>query len=376
MIAITTAHLFDGTALGGPRAVVISGERIVELAEVPPPGATTTMLPPGTILAPGFIDMQVNGGDGVLFNDSPTLAGLQRIAEAHARLGTTALLPTLISPTRAMRRDGVTAVRAALAAGLPGIAGIHLEGPYLARARRGIHPEEALAAPSDEDIAFVCGAPSVCMMTVAPEIVPPERIAVLVDAGVIVSLGHTEADLETVNAALTVGAQGFTHLFNAMSQLTARAPGAVGAALDDQHAFAGIIADGLHVHPAAIRLAWLTLGSGRLALISDAMPSVGTDPPAGFVLNGQRISLNNGRLTDPAGTLAGAHLTMAGAVQCAAATIGLPRADALRMATATPADILGLRDRGRIAPGLRADLVALDAELRVVAVWQGGRRIT
>jgi N-acetylglucosamine-6-phosphate deacetylase len=375
MITITTTNLFDGTGFVGPRAVVIGGDRIADLPDAPPPGATATLLPPGTILAPGFIDMQVNGGDGVLFNDSPTLAGLRRIAEAHARLGTTSLLPTLISPTRAVRREGVAAVRAALAAGLPGIAGIHLEGPYLARARRGIHPEEALTAPTDEDIAFVCGGPPVCLITVAPEIVPPERIAVLVDAGVIVCLGHTDAGIETVAAALTAGAQGFTHLFNAMSQLSGRAPGAVGAALDDQHAFASIIADGVHVHPASVRLAWLTLGSGRLALVSDAMPSVGTDPPSGFVLNGRPITLANGRLTDAAGTLAGAHLSMAGAVRCASTLIGLPRADALRMATATPADMLGLRDRGRIAPGLRADLVALDADLTVVAVWQAGRRL-
>jgi N-acetylglucosamine-6-phosphate deacetylase len=373
MIAIAAEALFDGTAFLGPGTVILDGDRIASLAAAPPPGAT--VLPPGTLLAPGFIDLQVNGGDGVLFNDTPTLAGLRRIAGAHARLGTTSLLPTLISAGPALRAAGAEAVRAARAEAVPGIAGIHIEGPFISRARRGIHPEAALSVPTGADLRMLADAPGVCLVTIAPEIVPPEVIAALVAAGVVVSIGHTDASIETVAAALAAGAHGFTHLFNAMSQVGSRAPGAVGAALDDARAFAGIIADGLHVHPAAVRLAWRVLGPARLALISDAMPSVGTDPPRGFVLNGQQITLAGGRLTDAAGTLAGAHLSMAEAVRHAAISIGLPRADALRMATATPADALALRDRGRVAPGLRADLVALDEHFRVVAVWQGGRRV-
>jgi N-acetylglucosamine-6-phosphate deacetylase len=373
MIAIAAPALFDGSTLGGPRTIVVEDDRIVALSGRD--DQATTTLPPGTLLAPGFIDLQVNGGDGVLFNDTPTLAGLSRIAAAHARLGTTSLLPTLISAGPALRRAGVDAVRAALAASLPGIAGIHIEGPFISRARRGIHPEAALAVPTADDLQFLADAPKICLGTLAPEIVSPAQIAALVTAGVVVSLGHTDADIATVAAALAAGAQGFTHLFNAMSQFGSRTPGAVGAALDDGAAFAGIIADGLHVHPAAIRLAFRVLGPARLVLISDAMPSVGSDPPAGFVLNGQTITLDGGRLTDAAGTLAGAHLSMAGAVRYAATEVGLSRADALRMATASAADAIGLRDRGRIAPGLRADLVALDAGLDVIAVWQGGRQI-
>ena len=375
MSALATPALFDGETRRGPACVVIDGERIASVLSAPPEGAALESLPPHAMLVPGFIDIQVNGGDGVLFNDTPTVAGLRHIGETHARLGTTSLLPTLVSAGRPLREAGIAAVRAALAEGVPGIAGLHIEGPFISPARRGIHPKAAIAEPTDDDLALIAAAPQPCLLTVAPEIVPPARIARLAAAGVVVSLGHSDADAETAAMALAAGARGFTHLFNAMSQLGSRAPGMVGAALDSAAAFAGIIADGLHVHPAAVRLAWRALGASRLVLISDAMPSVGTEPPRGFVLNGHRIGLVGGRLTDDAGTLAGAHLSMAGAVRCAIAEVGLPAADALRMATATPAAHLGLRDRGRVAPGLRADLVALDADWRVVAVWQGGRRV-
>jgi len=372
MSVLVTPALFDGETLHGPRTVVFEGERIVDIV---PAQAAAETLPPGSLLVPGFIDIQVNGGDGMLFNEQPTLAGLRHIAAAHASLGTTSLLPTLISAERGLQHKAVAAVREALAARVPGIAGIHIEGPFISRTRRGIHPERALTAPTAADLAFFATIAPVCLVTVAPEIFATDQVAALAAAGAIVSLGHTDADAETVAAALAAGATGFTHLFNAMSQLAGRSPGAVGAALDSAHAFAGIIVDGLHVHPASVRVAWRALGSGRLLLISDAMPSVGTDPPRGFVLNGQTIALRDGKLIDAAGTLAGAHLTMAEAVRRAVTHVGLPLADALRMATATPADFLRLSDRGRIAPRLRADFVALDADLAVRAVWQGGARV-
>ena len=375
MIALATPALFDGETRRGPACVVIDGEHIGSVLAVPPEGVALESLPPVAMLVPGFIDIQVNGGDGVLFNDTPTLDGLRHIAETHARLGTTSLLPTLVSAGRPLREAGIAAVRAALAEGVPGIAGIHVEGPFISPRRRGIHPESAITAPTDDDLALIADAPHACLLTVAPEVVSPARIARLAAAGVTVSLGHSDADAETAAKALAAGARGFTHLFNAMSQLGSRAPGVVGAALDSGAAFAGIIVDGLHVHPASVRLAWRLLGPARLVLISDAMPSIGTEPPRGFLLNGHRITLADGKLTDDAGTLAGAHLSMAGAVRHAITQVGLPPTDALRMATATPAAHLGLRDRGRIAPGLRADLVALDADWRVVAVWQAGRRV-
>ena len=377
MIALAAASLFDGYTLHEHRVVTLDGERIAAVGDRAPQGAAIEALADDVVLSPGFVDLQVNGGGGVLFNDAPSTDALRCIAAAHARLGTTALLPTLISAPAPLRRAAMQAVRDALAQGVPGIAGLHVEGPFIAPARRGIHDPNNLARPTDADIAELCAPfPAPLLLTVAPEIVAQAHIAALAAAGVRVFLGHSDSTLDQASAALCAGAVGFTHLFNAMSQLGSRAPGMVGAALDDARAACGIIVDGLHVHPAAIRLAVAAIGPARLFLISDAMPTVGDDAAGGgFVLGGKRITLAAGRLTDAAGTLAGAHLSMADAVRNAVQMVGLPLAAALRMATATPAENIGLSDRGRIAAGARADLVALDGDLRVVAVWQGGRRI-
>ena len=376
MIALAAAAVFDGHARLGRRVVVIDGARIVAVAAQAPPGVAVESLGEDLVLAPGFIDLQVNGGGGVLFNDAPDVEGLRRIAAAHARLGTTTLFPTLISGPPGLRRIAMESVRAALSQDLPGICGLHLEGPFLAPARRGIHPAAHLTTPTDAELAELRAPfPAPLLLTLAPEIVPPDAIAALAGAGRRVFLGHSTATLPQAVAALQAGAAGFTHLFNAMSQLAARAPGMVGAALDSAQAAAGIIVDGRHVDPVAIRLAFAMLGPARLFLVSDAMPTVGTAGAAGFMLNGQPIRLADGRLTDAAGTLAGAHLSMAEAVRNAVHLAGLPPDAALRMATATPAECAGLPDRGRVAAGERADLVALDRDLRVRAVWQGGKRL-
>lgn len=377
MIVLATATLFDGHGLHPRRFVTLDGDHIADVSDHPPPGAEIETLADDVVLAPGFIDLQVNGGGGVLFNDAPNPDALRRVAEAHARLGTTALLPTLVSAPPALRRAGMRAVRDALAQSVPGICGLHVEGPFIAPSRRGIHDPDHLAIPTEAELADLRAPfPAPLLLTLAPEIVAPDAIAALAAAGVAVFLGHSDATVEQAATALRAGAVGFTHLFNAMSQFGSRAPGMVGAALDDRHAAAGIIVDGLHVHPAAIRVAFAAIGAERLFLISDAMPTVGGDAAQdGFLLDGRRIRLVGGRLTDEAGTLAGAHLSMADAVRNAVHLVGLPLAAALRMATATPAACIGLGDRGRIAAGMRADLVALDSDLRVVAVWQGGRRV-
>ena len=375
MIALA-ARVFDGHATIGRRIVLIEAGRIAALADRAPDGVAVESLPEGCVLAPGFVDLQVNGGGGVLFNDALTVEGLRRIAASHARLGTTALFPTLVSGTPPMRSAALDAVRAAVAEDVPGVCGLHIEGPFIAPTRRGIHPAANLGGPAEAELSDLCAPfPVPLVLTLAPEIVPPDAIADLARAGRLVFLGHSDASTEQAAAALQAGACGFTHLYNAMSQLGSRAPGMVGAALDSANACAGIIADLLHVHPAAIRLAFAALGPDRLFLVSDAMPTVGDPAPRGFVLYGRAITLADGRLTDEAGTLAGAHLSMAEAVRNAVRRVGLPREAALRMATATPASCAGLPDRGRIAPGARADLVALDDDLRVVAVWQGGARV-
>lgn len=375
MIAVGAQHIFDGRISHGEGVVLIENGRIAAIAGEPPPGVPFDEWDEEVILAPGYIDTQVNGGGGVLFNDEPNLDGLRAIAAAHARAGTTSFLPTLISGNRAAMRDAIAAVTEAMARPLPGIAGLHLEGPFLAEARRGIHPAAAITAPTEADLAMLSephGFP--LLVTLAPEIAGEAAIRRLTAAGVSVFLGHTAATSAQVRAALDAGAVGFTHLFNAMSQIMPRDPGAVGTALADERASAGIIVDGHHVHALNIRIAKWMLGEDRLFLVSDAMATAGSALER-FQLGGETITLRDGRLTGPDGTLAGAHLTMAEAVANLVRLTDVPWTEAVTMATATPARILGLTDRGQIAVGARADLVALDAELRVLATWQGGVRV-
>ena len=369
---IATPQLFDGTAMRGPALVTVAGGLIesVSLRDAPSGG---TQLPADAILAPGFIDIQVNGGGGVLLNDQPTEAGVRRIVETHRRAGTTSCLPTLITD----RADVIERLAAVAPASLqiPGVLGFHLEGPALNKARKGIHLESEIRVPNARDLAAMksfgsCGR---SMVTLAPECVPSSLIDDLTGAGLRVSAGHSDATARQIRLAADRGVTGVTHLFNAMSQLTAREPGVVGAALDDERLFAGIICDGLHVDPISLRIAMRCKGRDRLMLVTDAMPLVGTDQRL-FQLQGRRITLQRDRLTGFDGTLAGAHLTMMEAVRNAVALIGLGIADALTMASRTPATFLGLESElGSIAPGYRADLVAFNSAFEVIETWVAGR---
>jgi N-acetylglucosamine-6-phosphate deacetylase len=330
----------------------------------------------GALLAPGFIDCQVNGGGGVLFNDAPTVETIRRIGSAHARFGTTAFLPTLISDDRAVMRAAIDAASAAIAAKVPGAIGIHLEGPYLSPQRHGIHDVAHFRVPDQADIelaASLCGG--VTLLTLAPERTGIEAIGAFADEGVIVAAGHTAADYDTMQAALAAGVRGFTHLFNAMTPLATREPGVVGAALEDRESWCGIIVDGFHVHPAALRIALAAKPAGKLFLVTDAMPPVGAVQDR-FALNGETITCRDGRCVNERGTLAGSALDMAGAVRNTIAQAGVDVAEALRMASAYPADFLGLgATHGRIAVGCAADFVVLDEELEVRETWIGGVRV-
>ena len=373
MTTLRAARLFDGEKFDEARDLVLVDGRI---AAIRPAGTGPAVeLPEGALLVPGYVDLQVNGGGGVMLNDDPRPATLRRIAHAHARAGSTTILPTLISGTRPVLAATLEAGRAALADCVPGVAGLHLEGPFLAPTRRGVHPLAAMTLPTEADIDAMCAPfPGRLLVTLAPEMVTADAVERLVAAGVVVFAGHTDGTFEQMQAGLAAGITGFTHLYNAMSPLTVREPGAVGAALDHPSARAGIIADRLHVHPAAIRVALRAMGPGRLFLVSDAMATAASEVTE-FELYGQKITLRDGRLTNEAGTLAGAHLTMAEAVQIAVHDIGIALGDALRMATLTPAEAMAMADVGRIRRGARADLVALDRDLRPVAVWQGGVRL-
>ncbi|MFI8719264.1 N-acetylglucosamine-6-phosphate deacetylase [Stenotrophomonas sp. NPDC077464] len=329
----------------------------------------------GGWLLPGFIDAQVNGGGGVLFNNAPDVESLRTLAAAHRRFGTTALLPTLISDDVQVMRTAIDATREAIAAGVPGVIGIHLEGPYIAPARKGTHDANKFRVPDADEIAMAASLDNgVTLLTLAPERVPLESIRALVERGVIVAAGHTAATYEEARAGLDAGIRGFTHLYNAMSPLTGREPGAVGAALEDRDSWIGIIADGVHVHPGSLRVALAAKPTGKVMLVTDAMSPVGADSPS-FELYGEVITVVDGVVRNAAGSLAGSALDMATAVRNAVHLLGLPLEEAARMASRYPAQFLNVDDRlGEIAEGYQADLVLLDEALQVRATWISGQR--
>jgi N-acetylglucosamine-6-phosphate deacetylase len=366
--------VFDGEMLHDGLCVVVRDGRIEALARDAEIGAGIERRGVSGLLAPGFIDVQVNGGGGLLLNDTRSVEGIRAIGAAHRRFGTTGFLPTFISDTPARMAEAIAAAREAVAARVPGVIGIHLEGPFLNPARNGAHDGAMLRRAAAEDVQPIADAAASMpvLLTIAPECVPPEIQRRLVDAGVILSAGHSEADADTANAAFANGVRGVTHLFNAMPPMSARAPGLAGAALDADDVWCGIIADLQHVAPAMLRLAFMAKGAERLMLVTDAMSPTGTAETS-FDLGRRRITRSDGRLTTPDGKLAGADLDMARAARNSVLMLGLPVEGALRMASLTPATFLRLeRERGRIAPGYRADLVLLDDDLRVTTTWIEG----
>lgn len=372
--AVAAGTVFDGEALYRNHAVVIEGERIRQLvpaAEVPA-SVPVRRLPDGAWLAPGFIDVQVNGGGDVLFNDSPTADGIAAIAAAHRRFGTTGLLPTLITDTAEKMRVARAAVTDAMACE-PGVLGIHFEGPFLSPERPGVHDPSLIRVPDQADLGFLTApSPGVTVVTLAPERVPAGFVAALANAGVRASLGHSAATYEQTGAALAEGLTGFTHLFNAMPPLTARAPGPAAAALEAPRAWYGLIVDGVHVAPAMLRLALHS--AGKAMLVTDAMPPVGGTRRS-FRLYGDEIAVTDGRCLRADGTLAGSALDMASAVRNCGRLLGLGLPEALRLASAEPAAFLGLDDRiGFLKPDRRADMVAFEPDtIAVLATWVAGR---
>jgi N-acetylglucosamine-6-phosphate deacetylase len=369
------ADVFDGERLHAGGALVVDDGLVAAILppDQAPPGER--ILLHGGVLAPGFVDLQVNGGGGVMLNDRPDVDGIRAICEAHARLGTTGLLPTLITDTREVRRAAIVAGAAAAAAGVPGFLGLHLEGPHLDPRRMGAHDPALIRPMDDDDLAELCAAAArlpALVVTVAPESATDTQIAALAAAGAVVSLGHSDTSARRAAAAFAAGARMTTHLFNAMSQLGNREPGLVGAALDAETVQAGLIADGIHVAPVAMRAA-LAAKRGRdgIFLVTDAMAVAGTETDA-FTLNGRRILRRDGRLTLADGTLAGADIDFAGAIRVLVREVGATLPQALRMAGAVPAACIGRPDLGRLAPGLAADLVHLDDEIRLTRVWRGG----
>jgi N-acetylglucosamine-6-phosphate deacetylase len=370
--AVAAATIFDGAAAHRDSAILVEGERIVWVgarAQVPAQVPVHT-LPGDAWLAPGFIDVQVNGGGDILFNAEPTPTGIARIAAAHRRFGTTGLLPTLISDTAAKMRAAVEAVQSMPAH--PSVLGVHLEGPFLSPEKPGVHDPAMIRPPTAGDLDLLTPLRAgVTLVTLAPERVPDGFIAALAKAGVRVALGHSMATYTQTKAALSQGLTGFTHLFNAMRPLSSREPGPIAAALESPQAYFGMIVDGAHVDPAMLRLA--LRGAAHPMLVTDAMPPVGGRTSA-FSLLGRNIEVRGASCVAEDGTLAGTALDMATAVRNSIRLLDVPLTDALAYASTEPAQFLGLNDLGRLAPGCRADMVALvPGDVRVLGTWVAGQ---
>jgi N-acetylglucosamine-6-phosphate deacetylase len=374
--ALTNGRVLTPAGFVDGHAVLIDGTRIkgiVPVAEARRAGTTQYDLS-GQLLLPGFIDTQVNGGGGVLFNDEPSVDAIRAIGAAHRTFGTTGFLPTLISDDLHVVAQAVAAVQAAIEARVPGVLGIHIEGPFLNEERRGVHDPAKLRDLDDSAIGLLTSLRGgATLVTLAPEMATPRLIRKLASAGVVVSAGHTNATYAEIRTALENGLTGFTHLFNAMSQLTGREPGVVGAALDDPGSWCGIIVDGRHVDPTVLRIALKCKPLDRFMIVTDAMPSVGM-PRKFFTLQGRSIFVENGVCIDSEGRLAGSDTDMAKSVRNAIDLLGLPLTEAVRMASEYPANFLGLEAGvGRIAAGQRANLVLATERLEVLQTWIDGQ---
>lgn len=377
VLAISGARIFDGDTWHEGSALLISDGRIDAIVtEDHVPTDARKVDAAGSLLVPGFIDLQVNGGGGVMLNDEPTVEGLRTICRAHARFGTTALLPTLITDTPEVTAAVIAAGKEAIARELPGFAGLHLEGPHLSLARKGAHDPSLIRPMEERDLDMLLTCREVfpaLMITIAPENVTEEQVSALAKAGFIVSLGHTDADFQTAQRYAHAGAGSVTHLFNAMSPLGHREPGMVGAALHMGGLHAGLIADGIHVHPAAMKVALRAKqGPGRVFVVTDAMSTIGTDLTR-FTLNDREILRRDGRLTLADGTLAGADIDMLASVHFLHRSLELPLEEALRMVSAYPAEAACLSARkGALKPGLDADFVLLGQSLEMESTWIAG----
>jgi len=374
-LAFTNGRILTDRGFETDVTVLVEDGHIVAVVPGPPPKDAEVIDLAGRYLVPGFIDTQVNGGGDVLFNDEPTVEGLRRIAAAHRRYGTTGMLPTLISDDVEVMRRAIDATRDALAQQVPGVLGVHLEGPYLNAARKGVHDPSKFHTPDAAELDLVAslGKDGVTLVTLAPERFDATTLRALAQRGVVIAAGHTAANYEQLRDGFADGITGITHLFNAMTPMNSREPGAVGAALENPDAWCGLIVDGFHVHDATLRVAIAARPRGKMMLVTDAMPPVGGEREA-FSLYGVEMICRDGQCTTADGTLAGSALDMASAVRNTVQRLGLPLEEACRMASQYPAEFIGLGgELGRIAPGYRADLVVLDDALQVQGSWIGGK---
>jgi len=377
--AITGARIFDGATWHDRSALVINDGVVEGLIAADSPTDAIRVPADGALLVPGFVDLQVNGGGGALLNLTPTVDAIRTMCTNYARFGTTAMLPTLITDTPEKNVVAIAAGAEAVAANVPGFLGLHIEGPHLALSRKGAHDPKLIRPMEEADLLRFLDArtklPNL-LVTVAVEAADTTQISRLAEADIIVSIGHSDGTYAQVRAAVEAGASMVTHLFNAQSQLGNREPGIVGAALDFGAISAGLIADGIHVHPTSIGVALRAKrGPGQIFLVTDAMSPTGTDWTE-FVLTGQTVYRKDGALRLADGTLAGADLTMIDAIKYVHRTVGVPFDEALRMASLYPAQALGVASTyGHLNRGARADFVVLTDDLDIQSTWIGGEKV-
>lgn len=361
------ATLFTGETFVEHHSLLIADGKVVDLVNLrkSPPSDAEVIDCQGNIIAPGFIDLQINGGDNILLNQQPTAEAVLAIAAAHRRYGTTSLLPTCMTDKPETMAQAIAATRTARQQN-PSILGIHLEGPHLSTTKRGVHGNEFIRTITDQDwLRYQPQSGEVMLMTVAPETVSPADIARLKSQGIIVSLGHTDVTSEQARAAFAAGASSVTHLYNAMSGMTARQPGVAGAALDHTECYAGLIADGIHVSDDMLRLAVRAKGAERIYLVSDAMPPAATATPSDYKLYGDTVRLDGKCCINAEGKLSGAALTLGECVHYAIQQAKIPPELVLRMASTTPAEFIGLGHKlGKLLPGFQADIVLLNEQFK------------
>lgn len=364
-------RFFDGDSIKENVSFSVENGVVADLTAHTEPSAEAMQLT--GLVTPGFIDVQVNGGGGALFNQSPTLEAIQTMSQAHQKYGTTGLFPTVITDDVEVMKQAADAVSSAIQSNQHDVLGIHFEGPHLSVERKGVHAEQHIRPLSEQELAlFTRKDLGKVIVTLAPENVSCDDISTLTQQGVLVCLGHSNANYEQVCKALDAGACGFTHLFNAMSPMQSREPGMVGAALLDQHSWCGVIVDGYHVHGASLQLAIRAKSKGKILLVTDAMPPVGSDEPS-FSLYGQEIIRTGDRLNAVTGELAGSVLDMAGAVRNTVNTLGVELEEALRMAAKYPAEFAQLDTRvGQLKVGQKANFVVLNEALEVEQTWLAG----
>lgn len=355
-------------------AVIIDGEKIIALCDANnlPDTVNKKIDLQGQLLIPGLIDTQVNGGGGLLFNDAPTIETLRVIGNAHRQFGTTGFYPTLISDDLSIVAKAISAVNHAIIEKVPGVLGIHLEGPFLNPERKGVHDESKFKIIDEAAFELLTSLKvGKTLITIAPELTTPEMITRLVKAGVVVAAGHSAANYTQTKTALAAGLSSFTHLFNAMTPLTSREPGMAGAALEDKHSWCGIIADGHHVHPATLKIAHNAKATGKIILVTDAMPSVGATNK-NFMLNNELIQCSNGKLTTASGTLAGSDLDMLTAVKNAVQMLGIDLDEAIQMASKYPAAMMNENSLGAIKAGYTASMILIDNNFQLLRSWING----